>query len=264
MNNKTALNSWTANSVYLKDLLLVLTQKEIKLRYQNTWLGYAWSVANPLAFALIYFIAFGIFMRVEIPHYPLFLIAGLFPWHWLAHSISAAPNIFLANATLIKKVRFPSSVLVTANVLNAGIHFVLSFPVILGFLLVYHFVPSWSWLFGIPLLVLAQFMMVYGIALAVASLNLFFRDLDRLVSLLVTFLFFLTPIAYSSSMIPAQYHAFMYLNPVAPLMLSWQQLFLDGNLNWPLVAASYFYAIVALALGSLIYQKLSFSFAEVL
>ncbi len=261
--SRSMRNSQRTHGSYLKDLLFVLTQKEIKLRYKNTWLGYIWSVANPLAFALIYFIAFGIFMRVQIQNYPLFLIAGLFPWQWLAHSLSAAPNIFLANASLIKKVRFPSNVLVASTVLNAGIHFVFSIPVILGFLLAYGLVPSWSWLVGIPVFVLAQFMSVYGLALAIASLNLFFRDLDRLTSLVVTMLFFLTPIVYSSSMIPAQYQMFVYLNPVAPLMLGWQQLFLAGELNWSLIAASYLYALLFLGVGSLIYQKLSWKFAEV-
>ena len=248
---------------YLRDLVLVLTQKEIKVRYKSTWLGYAWSIANPLAFALIYFIAFGMVMQVQIPQYSVFLIAGLFPWQWLANSINAAPTIFLGNSTLLRRVRFPRNLLLASTVLNDGIHFLLSIPIILAFLLIYHRVPSWSWLIGIPLLVLAQGMMVYGLALALASLNLFFRDLERLTVLLVTFLFFLTPIAYSESMIPAQYRGLIYLNPVAPLFLSWQQLFLSGSLHGSFVAASYLYALMSLTLGTLVYRKLSWKFAEV-
>lgn len=248
---------------HLKDLLLVLTQKEIKLRYKSSWLGYAWSIANPLAFAFLYYVAFRIFMRVDIPQYALFLIAGLFPWQWLSNSTGVAPSIFLGNATLLKKVRFPRNTLVAATVLNDGIHFVLSIPVILGFLLAYGSAPSWSWLIGIPLLVLAQFMLVYGLALAIASLNLFFRDLERLTALLVTIVFFLTPIIYSESMIPARYRMLLHVNPVAPLILSWRQLFLSGTLTWSLIVAGYVYALAALAVGSLIYQKLSWKFGEV-
>jgi len=202
-------------------------------------------------------------MRVEIPQYSLFLIAGLFPWQWLSNSTSAAPNIFLSNATLLKKVRFPRNILVASTVLNDGVHFLVSIPVILGFLLAYGFTPSWSWLIAIPLLVLAQFMMVYGLALAIASLNLFFRDLERLTVLLITFVFFLTPIIYSEGMIPARYQMLLDLNPVAPLILSWRQLFLSGSITWSLVASSYTYALVALGVGSLIYRKLSWKFAEV-
>lgn len=248
---------------HLKDLLLVLTQKEIKLRYKSSWLGYAWSIANPLAFALLYFVTFRIFMRVEVPQYPLFLIAGLFPWQWLSNSTSSAPGIFLGNATLLKKVRFPRNILVASTVLNDGIHFLVSLPVILGFLLAYGLVPSWSWVIGIPILVLGQFMLVYGLTLSIACLNLFFRDLERLTTLLVTFLFFLTPIVYSDSMIPSRYQALALLNPVAPLILSWRRLFLSGTLTWSVIGIGYAYALLAMGLGTFIYRKLSWKFAEV-
>jgi lipopolysaccharide transport system permease protein len=248
---------------YLKDLLLVLTQKEIKVRYKSSWLGYVWSLANPLAFALIYFIAFGIFMRIQIPHYPLFLITGLFPWQWLSNSINASPNIFLLNASLLKKVRFPRNVLVAVTVLNDAAHFVFSIPVVVGLLFVYGLAPSWSWLAGIPLLVLAQFSLVYGLALAISSLNLFFRDLERLTTLLLTFLLFLTPVVYADSMIPHEYRALIYVNPIAPLILSWRQLFLDGELAWPGLGLTYLYALIALGVGSVVYRKLSWKFAEV-
>jgi lipopolysaccharide transport system permease protein len=254
---------WRSRGQYLKDLVLVLTKKEVKVRYKSTWLGYLWSIANPLAFAVLYFLAFRVFMRLQFPDYPLFLIAGLFPWQWLANSVNLSPNIFLQNATLLKKVRFPRNILVATAVLNDAFHFILSIPVILAFLFFYGSAPSGLWLPGIPLLVLAQGMLVYGLALAIASLNLFFRDLERLTVLLVTFLFFLTPIVYSASMIPPEYQRLIYLNPVAPLFLSWQELFLSGSLNWPLVALTYVYALISLGLGSLVYGKLSWKFAEV-
>jgi len=248
---------------YLRDLLLILTAKEMRLRYKNSWLGYAWSIAHPLAFALLYFVAFQSIMLVNIPHYPLFLIAGLFPWQWLSNSVGAAPGIFLGNATLLKKVRFSRNALVASTVLNDGVHFIVSIPVILAFMLGDGFAPSWSWLIGIPLLAVAHALMAYGLALAIASLNLFFRDLERLTSLLLTFLFFLTPIVYSESMMPTSYRPLLYLNPVAPLILSWRRLFLSGSLDWSNLALAYFYAVVAAAVGSLIYLKLSWKFAEV-
>lgn len=254
---------WYPRVRYLYDLITVLTQKEIKIRYKSTWLGYLWSVANPLAFALLYFVAFRVFMRVEIPDYPLFLVAGLFPWQWLANSITLSPIIFLQNAPLLKKMRFPRNILVATTVMNDAFHFILSIPVICVFLLFYGFIPSWRWLIGIPVLVLAQFMFVYGLSLAIASLNLFFRDLERLTVLLVTFLFFLTPIVYSTSMIPAEYQRLLYFNPVVPLFVSWRELFLSGRLYWGLIAAAYAYAVLALGLGVLVYRKLCWKFAEV-
>lgn len=242
----------------------MLTHKELKVRYKSSWLGYVWSLAHPLAFAAIYVIAFGIIMRIQIPNYPLFLIAGLFPWQWFSNSIGASPNIFLHNSTLIKKVQFPRHALVASTVLNDGIHFLVSVPVILVFVLGYGLAPTWSWIAGIPLLALAQFIMAYGFALVIASLNIFFRDLERLTVLFITFLFFLTPIIYTTSMIPSEYQVFMYLNPVTPLVLSWKQLFLSGTLNWPLIALVFLYSLASLGFGSLVYRRLSWKFAEVL
>ncbi len=249
---------------HLWDLVVVLTQKEIKTRYKNSALGYVWSVANPLLFAIIYYIVFGQIMKVPIQNYALFLMAGLLPWHWLANSISAAPNIFLANATLIKKVRFPRHVLVMSYVLNEGIHFALSIPVIVGFLLVNQMSPSWSWLAGIPVLLVAQFLIVYGIAVMLASLNLFFRDLERLTALFITVLFFLTPITYSSAMAPGPYRALLYANPVAPLIESWRELFMHGQLSWMVVGLCYLSALGTLLVGTVVYWRMSPKFAEVI
>ena len=249
---------------YLRDLIVVLAEKEIKGRYKNSWLGYAWSVLNPLAFATVYYFAFGVFMRVQITDYPLFLVAGLFPWQWVSHSMSAAPNIFIANATLLKKVRFPRHVLVVSAVLSDGLHFLMSVPVILVFLAIYHVAPTWFWLIGVPVLTGIQLVMVYGMSLLVATLNLFLRDLDRLTILFMTFLFFLTPIAYTSAMIPEKYQSYMYLNPFTPLILNWQQLFLTGTLSGGMVLAASLMAGVMAMIGYFTYAKLASKFAEVI
>jgi lipopolysaccharide transport system permease protein len=248
---------------HVTDLLLVLTQKEIKVRYKNSWLGYLWSVAHPLAFALVYFIAFGLFLRVDIPNYTLFLISGLFAWHWLANSITSSPNIFLSNSTLLKKVQFPHHTLVAAMVLNDGFHYLVSIPVITAFLLIYRIAPSWIWLIGIPGLSVAQFLLIYGLALAIASVNLFFRDLERLTSLLVMFLFFLTPVVYSETMVPAAFRSVLYLNPFSTMILGWRNLFLFGRIDWALLLIGYAHAFVAVGLGLLVYQSLRWRFAEV-
>ena len=249
---------------HLWDLVLVLVQKEMKVRYKSSWLGYAWSVANPLLFTVVYYIALGVFLRFEIPGYPypLFLIAGQFPWQWLASSIGGGPMAFINNASLIKKVRFPRNIIIVSNVLSDAIHFLLTIPVTVLVLLWYGRTPSWSWIPGIPLLVLAQFLTVSGAALPVASVNVFVRDLERLVALFIQALFFLTPVIYSVHVVPIQYHVWIKLNPVAPLIRAWQKLLLDCYLDPLLVGAAYLSAVACLVAGTLIYRALSPRFAE--
>ena len=91
----------------LKDLIVELTKKEMKVRYKRSYLGYLWSVLNPLTLALIFFFAFKVVMKVGIEDYPLFLIAGLFPWQFLSNSVNAGVMAFVSNASLIKKTSFP-------------------------------------------------------------------------------------------------------------------------------------------------------------
>lgn len=249
---------------YFVDLTTVLTQKELKVRYKNSFLGYLWSIAHPLAFALVFFIAFKVIMRVQMDDYVLFLIAGLFPWQWFSNSVNMAPNIFLGNASIIKKVNFDRSAAVLAAVLNETIHFAVSIPVIIFFVFFYNKSAHLSWLYGIPLLMLVQLTMTCGLSLAISSLNIFFRDLERIAVICVTLLFYFTPVIYSTDMVPAKYRALINLNPLAPLMASWRSLFLDGTLEPHLVALSALYAAVALAAGYGIYKKLVWKFAEVL
>jgi lipopolysaccharide transport system permease protein len=249
---------------YFIDLTTVLTQKELKVRYKNSFFGYLWSIAHPLAFAGVFFVAFKVIMRVQMPDYVLFLIAGLFPWQWFSNSVGISPHIFLGNASIIKKVNFERSAGVLAAVLNETIHFAVSIPVIVFFVYFYNRSAHVSWLYGIPLLMLVQFMLTCGLALAVASVNLFFRDLERIAVISVSLLFYFTPVIYSLDMVPPQYRGLVNLNPLAPLMASWRSLFMYGTLDFGLVALSAMYAAAVLAGGYLVYRKLVWKFAEVL
>jgi lipopolysaccharide transport system permease protein len=246
------------------DLIIVLTQKELKIRYKNSFFGYLWSIGHPLAFGFVFFVAFKVVMRVEVEDYALFLIAGLFPWQWFSNSVSAAPLLFLANTSVIKKVNFPRNLIPFTQVLQEMIHFVLTIPVIVLFLFIYHKSPSFSWLYGIPILLVMQFLITYGISLLVSSANLFFRDLERLSIIFTTLLFYFTPIIYPEEMIPREYRPLMNLNPLSALMLSWRNLFLSGTLELSYLTISLGYAMLSFVVGYLVYKKLSWKFAEVL
>jgi len=246
------------------DLIIVLTQKEMKVKYKSSFLGYLWSIANPLAFALVFFIAFKVVMRIAMENYTLFLIAGLFPWQWFSNSVNVSPMVFLGNASIIKKVNFPRDIIPLAIVFQDMIHFILSIPVIVLFLFIFQKTPSLSWFYGIPLLMMIQFLITFGLSLIVSSINLFFRDLERLTNIFVTFFFYFTPIIYPETMIPETYRRFINFNPLAPLVISWRNLFLKGTLEPFYLFISFLYAIFAFVLGYLVYQRLSWRFAEIL
>ncbi|MBD3882867.1 ABC transporter permease [Phormidium tenue FACHB-886] len=247
-----------------RDLLLVLVQKELKVRYNNKLLGYLWSIANPLASALIYYIAFRLFMRVNIENYPVVLISGVFPWQWMTNAVGSAPNLFVGNSTIIKKVNFPKQIVPLSAGLNHMIHFIVSIPVIILFLYIFGQSPSISWLYGVPILLFIQFVMIYGLTLFLASINVFLRDLERLTNILLHFTFYVTPILYPLEHIPPRYRELLVFNPFGPLMVSWRELILNGKLEPLYLLIGLGYAMLFWAIGSLVYRKLVWKFAEVI
>src|SRR3954470_10581590 len=128
--------------IYYRDLILVLLAKEFKVRYKSTFMGYAWSLMHPLLLAGIFFLVGRLVMRTQVEAYALYLIAGLFPWQSIANTAQGANACFLANSSLIKKVRFQRAMLVLATVLNESVHFLVSLPVVLGFMAYYHRTPT--------------------------------------------------------------------------------------------------------------------------
>lgn len=252
------------NLGYLYDLLVVITNKDLKVRYKSSVFGYLWSIANPLLFAMIYYFIFKLIMRVQIPNYTVFIITGLFPWQWFASSATNSLFSFIANAQIIKKTVFPRSVIPLSNVMMEGLHFLCTIPVIIVFLYVYGMAPSWDWFIGIPLIAIGQIIFTFGIALIFSTLNLFFRDLERFVSLGIMLMFYCTPILYASDMIPERYHWVITYNPLASMILSWRELFMEGTINYEYIGVLYITGFVFLSLGLVVFNKLKFRFAEIL
>jgi lipopolysaccharide transport system permease protein len=254
----------TSKTRHFIDIAIVLLQKDLKVRYKSTIFGYLWSVGHPLAFALVFYIAFRVVMRIQVEDYVLFLISGLFPWQWFSNSLQASPMIFLSNASIIKKVNFPRSLLPFVLVFQDMIHYLFSVPVILLFGLIYGKFPSPSLFYGIPMLLIIQFIMTYGLCLIVSSLNLFFRDLERFTSIMLTLVFYFTPVIYPESMIPEKFQKLLNLNPLAYLIVNWRNLFAYGRLDLPSVAISFGHSLACFLIGYLLYRRLSWRFAEVL
>jgi len=248
--------------IYYKDLLLELIKKDIKVRYKNSYLGYFWSIANPLFLALIFYFVFKVVTKVQMENYTLFLISGLFVWQWISNSIMQGANLYISNASLIKKVNFPRNFLVISLVFSEGFNFLMSIPVLIGFLLYYHQYPHLNWIYYFPILILISGIFIYSLSLLIATVNLFFRDMERLIGLLMTFLFYLTPIIYPITMVPEKYHNLLYFNPFVPLVLSWQNIILHNQFDIKTFMITICYSIVFFILSTYIYNKLKYKFAE--
>ena len=249
--------------VYYRDLILVLLAKELKVRYKNTFVGYAWSVMHPLVLALIFFSLFSVIMKFKVHAYALYLIAGLFPWQWIANTATSANFYFLGNSSLIKKVRFHRATLVLAGVLNESVHFVVSIPVIMGFMFYYGRAPRLDWLWMLPVLLLVQLATTFGLGLLVATSNLYFRDLERLITLSMHLLFYVTPIVYPAEKVPVEYEWLFYADPFAAIILCWHGLFYGAEVPLHFLGVAGCWAVAWMALGMYVYSKNVWRFAEI-
>jgi lipopolysaccharide transport system permease protein len=246
------------------DLLKLLIKKEITLRYRRTYLGFLWSLLNPLLTALVLFIAFNIFMRFEIENFALFLLAALFPWTWFAASVTMSTNTLTGNVSLIKKVIFPKQFLLLATIIAQLVNFIFSLPVLIGLVFYYGSAPNLNWLIGIPVLIIIQFTVIYGLSLIISMANAFFRDLEYIVTVLISLLFWMTPIIYPLQAVPEGVRVFLVMNPATYLMQAWRDLFFNNMLNWHNIAISAITAAVVLLAGLLIFKKLDRKLDEVL
>jgi ABC-type polysaccharide/polyol phosphate export permease len=213
----------------------------------------------------VLFIVLSKFIRLDVEDYALVLLAGLFPWTWFQTSLVSSVSAFSSNGALIKKVYFPRFVLPLATVLNNGVQYGLSIPVLLVLLAVQGYVPSWTWLVGIPYLLAVQALLIMGIVLFIASLDVYFRDLEHLTDVFVgLILFYLTPVIYPLEIVPDRYQDWLMLNPMTSLIEGWRDLFLRNQIPglelWPALVFAAGFA----ALGSISFRKLEGGFADAL
>ena len=210
-----------ADVLRYRELLGNLFRRDLQAKYRGSALGVLWTVANPVLLMGVYLLVFGVVWPSPFAqggHYPLFLLTGLALWTFFAAAVQSSTRSMLDNANLIRKTRFPRQ-LVPLSVVGAHL---VSFAVMLVALLVVNFVAlprvrATEWL-AIPLCLLFVGL-VYGLALAVASLNVLFRDVEFIVAALLVPLFFLTPILYGLDDVPRHAHvaaAIHWANPLSP------------------------------------------------
>jgi lipopolysaccharide transport system permease protein len=207
--------------------------REFNGKYRESLLGAFWSVAHPLAMIVIYTVVFGQLMRPTLSGHEqtpfafgVYLCAGVITWGLFSEMLGRLNNVFLEQGNLIKKANFPRICLPAIVALSALINFAIVFGIYLLFLAIAGHWPGWTLLAVVPLLVL-QVLFTLGLGILLGTLNVFFRDVGQLTSVLLQFWFWLTPIVYTLQALPSGVQEIMRLNPLQPLMAAYQGIFLD-------------------------------------
>jgi ABC-2 type transport system permease protein len=246
-----------------RDLLTLLLQKELKIKYKGTALGMLWSLLNPLLMMVVYTIVFSTILRFSVPRYPIFLLSGLLPWTAFAGTLTTATVSIVRNGHLVRKIAFPHELLPLSAVLAALANLLPSFAVLLVFAFAFQ-QPLGLPLLALPLLIAIQFVFSAGLVLLLSAVTVYFRDVEYLVGIGVTVWFFATPVLYPLSFFDGRsFRQVLLLNPMTWLIDSYQRIW-HAN-AWPdggylLLATTV--ALATLALGAITFARLQRRFAE--
>ncbi|HEX3036904.1 MAG TPA: ABC transporter permease [Thermodesulfobacteriota bacterium] len=218
-------NSHINSLPYYLDLITHLVKRDFILRFKGSSLGFLWSLLLPLAQLLVLVFLFQKVVPIGIDNYPAFVFSALLPWTWFSNCLSAAGSLFIGNRDLVRRPNFEPSILITVNILSNLLIYLLALPILFTILILYEktITPS---LLILPLLIVIQSILIIGLGLVVATLNVFYRDVQQIVSVSLMLLFYVTPVFYRSDMVGPSYSFLYTLNPVAVLIQSYRAIFL--------------------------------------
>lgn len=248
-----------------RELLYFLVWRDVKVRYQQTVLGAAWAIIQPVMTMVVFSIFFGRLANVPsdgIP-YPIFSFTALVPWTFFANGLANAANSLVGSSNLLKKVYFPRLVIPIAAVLAGVVDFALAFGVLIGLMLFYGIVPTGNvvWL---PLFLALALVTALGVGLWLAALNVEYRDIRYVVPFLTQFWLFATPIAYPSSLLSEPWRTVYGLNPMVGVVEGFRWALLGTNTAPGVMAAvSFVAALVILVSGAFYFRRVEKGFADV-
>lgn len=261
-----------ARILRFRGLLVTLTRRELTARYRGSVLGFFWSLANPLLLLGVYTLVFDVIFQPRMAGaepYAVFLVTGLFPWIWLSTSLLEGADSLRSNSGLIRKAVFPAEILPLVAVVSNLVHFLFALPILLGAVGIAaafgHDVGGWT-MVGLPLAILVQLPFVAGATLALAALNVHFKDVRDLLLNLLTLVFFLTPILYPLEglrEVAAPVWWVVSVNPVTPFVQSYQDLVFNGTIPGPRTLLSAVgLAFISWGIGTWIFDRLRDTLVE--
>ncbi|NWO26311.1 ABC transporter permease [Leptotrichia sp. oral taxon 417] len=245
-----------------REMISNLVKKDLKVRYKGSILGFLWTFLNPLLQLVVYTIVFSTIMRVDIDKYYIYLFVGLIPWIFFASSIQVGAVSIMMNKDLIKKIYFPRIILpiVTSN--SAFMNMFYSMIVVLLTILVSGIGFS-KYMLLLPVVMVVQYILVLGMTFIFSALNVFFRDLEYILNIIVMMWFYLTPIVYNIDMIPERHRFWFYLNPMTGIINFYRDILYYKRMpSFNSFGGILIYGIIMIIIGYFVFEKLQKNFAE--
>jgi lipopolysaccharide transport system permease protein len=250
-----------------RELFFFLAWRDILVRYKQTVLGVAWAIIRPLLTMVVFTVIFGKlahFPSGGIP-YPLLVFSAMLPWQFFSSSLTESSGSLIANANMISKVYFPRLVIPTSAVVVSFIDFLISFSILVGLMVWYRHVPTWHML-ALPVFMIIAFAASLGIGLWMAALNVKYRDFRYVIPFVVQFGLYISPVGFSSSVVPAQWRLLYALNPMVGVIdgFRWAILGTNTSIDIPGFLMSMVIVAILFASGIWYFRKTEKVFADVI
>ncbi len=250
-----------------RELFYFLAWRDILVRYKQTAIGIVWALLRPFLTMVVFTVVFGSLAKLpsQGTPYPILVFSALLPWQFFANSLSESSNSLITNANLLSKVYFPRLVLPTSAVIVSFIDFMISGIILLGLMVWYHFMPSWR-ILTLPFFVLIAFGAAMGAGLWLSALNVKYRDFRYVVPFIIQFGLYVSPVGFSSSIVPEQWRWLYALNPMVGVIdgFRWAILGGDSQLYLPTFALSIALVLLFLITGVRYFRAYERSFADVI
>jgi lipopolysaccharide transport system permease protein len=251
-----------------RELFLVLAWRDVSVRYKQTVIGVLWALLQPLLTMAIFTVVFGRLAKLPTEGnapYPLLVFAGMLPWYLFANAMSGAANSLVSNANLLSKVYFPRLIVPAAAVVVSLIDFLISFVILAALMLWYQYVPGWQ-IVLLPGFIVMAFLASLGPGLWITSLNVKYRDFRYIIPFIVQFGLYVSPVGFSSSVVPAEWRLLYSLNPVVGVIDGFRWAVLGGQspLYLPGFLLSWIVIGFFLWLGLRQFRRMEKSFADLL
>jgi lipopolysaccharide transport system permease protein len=263
---RTGKNYWL-DLWRFRELFLFLAWRDILVRYKQTVIGLAWSVIRPLLTMVVFTVIFGRLAKLpsEGVPYPILVYAAMLPWQFFSTSFNDASNSLITNANMLTKIYFPRLIIPVSTVIVNFVDFLISFLILIGLMIWYHFVPSLTILF-LPLFLGLTLLIIAGSGFYVSALNVKYRDFKFIVPFVVQFGLYISPVGFSSTVIPEKWRLLYSLNPMVGVIDGFRWCILGGT-NHIYVPGFLLSIIVTFSLlfyGIWYFRKTERSFADII
>lgn len=248
-----------------RELFLFLAWRDILVRYKQTVFGVLWAVMRPFLTMVVFTIVFSGIAKLPsdgVP-YPILVYAAMLPWQFFSSSFSEASNSLIGNSNLLTKIYFPRIIMPTSTVIVALVDFLVAFAILAVLMIYYRFVPDWR-IITLPVFILLAFLTSMGAGLYIAALNVKYRDFRYIIPFIVQFGLYISPVGFSTSVVPEQWRLLYSLNPMVGVIDGFRWAILGQPLNKPAFLLSIGVSVALFIFGLWYFRKTEKTFADVI